>query len=508
MNQESANLYAILGVRRRSTPDEIETAYASWQQRLQSGDIPRDPPWEEQLKYAYEVLSNPRRRSFYDSLLAEAGTSDLRLEVLLSAERLLLLNEPQLLYTLVSIAARDGQADDQRPLNLALVVDRSTSMRGARLERVLAAAELLLDKLAPGDALSVVSFSDRAEVVLPAAVKGDAHRADSDTAAVWREARSRLRSVVAGGGTEIYQGLQAGLSQARTHAGVDHVSQIILLTDGHTYGDAADCLQLAARAAAEGIGITAFGIGADWNDEFLDALVAPSGGRSGFIESPADILPQLEERLVGLGSILARRLALRTGWPSQLTLHDGFKLTPFAQPLAIGDSPIPLGDLEGRAPLSFLLVFLVAPHTIPARLTIPIEVEFGQGDTGGLETSAIGELKDRRQVLILTTDELDNNPPPPVIVEAARRLTLYRMQERAWQDTQSGKLDTAAALMRRLSARYGETGSLRLSQQAALEAGRLAGGGTMSLEGRKVLRYGTRSLFTRSESHATEHDTG
>ena len=45
-------------------------------------------------------------------------------------------------------------------------------MRGERLEKVIAAAELLLERLGPDDALSLVSFSDRAEVVLPAMVLG------------------------------------------------------------------------------------------------------------------------------------------------------------------------------------------------------------------------------------------------------------------------------------------------------------------------------------------------
>ncbi|HQF71596.1 MAG TPA: VWA domain-containing protein, partial [Promineifilum sp.] len=86
-------------------------------------------------------------------------------------------------------------------------------------------------------------------------------------------------------------------------------------------------------------------------------------------------------------------------------------------------------------------------------------------------------------------------PPSPALIEAARRLNLYRMQERAWEEAQSGQLDTAAARMRRLTARYLETGDLRLAQQAQQEAQRLGRQSTMSLEGRKVLKYGTRSLL-------------
>ena len=74
------------------------------------------------------------------------------------------------------------------------------------------------------------------------------------------------------------------------------------------------------------------------------------------------------------------------------------------------------------------------------------------------------------------------------------------MQEKAWDDAQSGKLDTAAARMQQLTARYMETGDLRLARQAQLEAQQLAHLGAMSAEGRKLLKYGTRSLMGQLDS--------
>lgn len=74
------------------------------------------------------------------------------------------------------------------------------------------------------------------------------------------------------------------------------------------------------------------------------------------------------------------------------------------------------------------------------------------------------------------------------------------MQEKAWDDAQSGKLDTAAARMQQLTARYMETGDLRLARQAQLEAQQLAHLGAMWAEGRKLLKYGTRSLMGQLDS--------
>ncbi len=478
------DLYATLGVGRAATTAEIEAALAAWVARADGGETIADVVWDR-VRYAHEVLSNPQRRSLYDSLVAETTTNGLDLSVAVSATQLPLLDTPQVVYALATLAAR-GAPTKRRPLNLSLVVDRSTSMRGERLEKVVAAAELLLDRLGPNDALSLISFSDRAEVVLPAAVLGTT--GGRETAAAWRDPRQRLRAITASGGTEIYQGLRAGLDELARLGGNERAGHLILLTDGHTYGDADHCLRLAREAAARGIGITAFGLGADWNDSFLDALVAPSGGQSHHAETPGDILPHLEERLSGLGDIFARNVSLRAAWPGQLALRAAFKLAPFPQPLANDADPIPLGDLEGRAPLSFLLEFVVAPLSVAARFRLPIEVRYHRPDGGAATLSRAAQL-------VALEQPSGGEAPPAALIEAARRLNLYRMQEKAWDEAQSGQLDVAAARMRRLTTRYMETGDLRLAQQAELEAQRLGRLGTMSPEGRKVLKYGTRSLL-------------
>ena len=484
MTTQVPDLYRTLGVGRDATTEAIEAAYTGWQARLSAGEPISTQEWER-LRYAHEVLSNPQRRSLYDSLVAETTVSSLDLSVAVSAARLPLLATPQVVYALVRLAARETTGE-RRPLTLGLVVDRSTSMRGERLEKVMAAAELLLDRLGPEDALALISFSDRSEVVLPAAVLGTAN--GRDDAPAWRDPRRQLRSLAASGGTEIYQGLRAGLDEVSRLANGGRIAHLILLTDGHTYGDADHCLRLARDAAARGIGITAFGIGADWNDAFLDALVAPSGGQSHYAAAPGDILTHLEARLAGLGDIYAHDVRLRAGWPAQLSLRAGFRLAPFPQPLALEADPIPLGDLEGRAPLTLLLEFAVAPQTMATRFRLPVEVRYRR--PGGGEES-LG----RAAQLLVQSDTTGDEAPTASLIEAARRLNLYRMQERAWEEAQSGRLDTAAARMRRLTDRYLETGDLKLAQQAQLEAQRLGRLGTMSLEGRKVLKYGTRLLL-------------
>ena len=139
-----------------------------------------------------------------------------------------------------------------------------------------------------------------------------------------------------------------------------------------------------------------------------------------------------------------------------------------------------------------LLEFLVAPQTIARRLQLPIDISFTPID--GAEKTAVGVIP------LMIEGESDLAAAPTVtLLEAARRLNLYRMQEKAWEDAESGKPGTAAARMRRLTSRYMETGDLRLARQAQLEAEQLARQGAISAEGHKLLKYGTRSLIGQIE---------
>src|SRR5690606_17910008 len=101
---------------------------------------------------------------------------------------------------------------------------------------------------------------------------------------------------------------------------------LILLTDGHTYGDAEQCLELARRMAGQNMGISAFGLGTEWNDQFLDNLVAPSGGQSNFVEQPNEIVQHLQKRIQGLGTIYAQNIGLKINLHRKVSISYGFKL--------------------------------------------------------------------------------------------------------------------------------------------------------------------------------------
>ena len=64
---------------------------------------------------------------------------------------------------------------------------------------------------------------------------------------------------------------------------------LILMTDGHTYGDEDACFELGRAAGLEGITIHGIGLGADWNDDFLDKLSSLTGGSATFVSQVKDL---------------------------------------------------------------------------------------------------------------------------------------------------------------------------------------------------------------------------
>lgn len=389
---------------------------------------------------------------------------------------------PQLLYLLMTVHPPRQFMASQLPLNLCLVIDRSTSMRGDRLDKVKSGAALLVEKLSTEDVLSIISFSDRAEVVLPAS------RVRNKTPVL-----SRIRNINASGGTEIYQGLHAGLKEMRKADLSKHINHIILLTDGHTYGDEAACLLLAQQAAESRVGISGFGLGAEWNDLFLDRLVSPSGGHSMYVETPAQIVQELQQRIQSLGSVYAQNLRLMTNqFPAGIRLQYGLKFRPFAQPLPDNKGELMLGNVEGRSPLVFLLELIAEGLSTSTKLNLPLSFHADIPSE-----RLINHPFNLQFPLNIVSEEIPITPHPQ-IVEAIRVLNMYRMNEKAWQEVEAGQIDLATTRMRRLTTRLLESGHTQLAHQAQLETERLSTIGTLSLDGRKKLKYGTRALLTKT----------
>src|SRR5579872_2374983 len=206
----------------------------------------------------------------------------------------------QVAYVLLETKPTELMAQVRMPLNFALVLDHSGSMKGAKLKNVKEAVKVVLDHLEPTDFVSVIIFDDTCQVVIPSMAANDKPG--------MKAAIDRIRDA---GGTTMSLGMIQGLNELRRWNIPNAVNRMILLTDGVTYGDSDRCRQLARDAAAAGISIYPLGIGADWDEDLLDNIGHLSGGMPAeFIRNPADAMSVFEQQLQSAVAVAVRNATL------------------------------------------------------------------------------------------------------------------------------------------------------------------------------------------------------
>lgn len=433
----------------------------------------------------------------------EAAThTPLALNLLPSRKTLACLADPQALYILAELTTPDDRRRTaaELPLNLSLLIDRSTSMKGERLTQVKAGVSRLIDALGEMDTLSIVTFSDRAEVVLP-----------SQRPVSKLEAKGKISAIRASGGTEVFRGLMYGLAElykGRETRGINH---LILLTDGRTYGDEEDCLALAAEAAPDGISISALGIGHEWNDDFLDRLAGVTGGSSIYVEAEDQIVRFLDEHVRALDAAFAHDLRVQVKPQPGVELKSIFKLTPSPQPLTPDRDIFHVGALSHGQSMDLLLEFVVQPlpegyhHLFDIHVSAQLPMEDGGQNT----EEELSPIPHPPSIVQLVSDfaapvvlSPPRETPPARIVAALGQLSLYAMHERSLHDVEQGQTVRATRRLQALASRLDHLGQTTLAHAARTEADRLQQTGMLSEQGRKRLKYGTRALIATAPRKA------
>ena len=485
MQQSKLDYYAILGVFYDASQEEIKHAYIDVAQRLHPDKNMAAGETELflEVQKAYEVLSNPKRRNLYDATLPPNinGNSVLKHEILFSRPSLVRMGEEQLLYMLLDVSPREQKERlPSPPLNICLVLDRSTSMQGEKMDMVKATAIQLLRSLRTEDVFSVVAFSDFAEVIIPAALNTDK-----------RKQEGRIQMIYPSGATEIYHGLKAGLQEVLRTVHPSRVNHIILLTDGHTYGDEQDCLRLAEEGAAQNIGISGMGIGSDWNDIFLDALAGKTGGSSSYISNPRDIQRLLVDKFDALISTYVDDVILEFEEQEYVKINYAFRLHPDASSIAVA-SPMHLGPILRETPLQVLFEFVVNPPALNTDVITLLGGSLKASVTASPLPVPPIRLNLRREVYPDPSPE----PPPARVLSSLSRLTLYRMQERARAAADAGQFGSAARHLHNLANHLLSSGEHTVAQTALIEADNLEKMHAWSASGNKDVKYGTRALLS------------
>lgn len=436
----------------------------------------------KRINTAYNVLSDGTQRKTYDQLYKVESTRNSALDViaLLSRSTLRRSNEAQMLYVLVRInPLLEMSRSANAPMNLCLLIDRSKSMENGRLHHVKSAAHKIVDEADEQDIISVVSFGDDADVIVVPQHPIEKHKI-----------KSQISSIRANGSTEMYKGLETAMRQINRYRSPEFVNHLVLITDGRTYGDEPECLQLAQRARDEGIGISGMGIGEDWNDNFLDKLSSITGGSSSYISTDSAVLQFVQDKIKSLATAYAERAQIVIAPTADVKLDSITRISPDPIELDGTSQPISLGTLDGLTPTAVVMEFHVTTGEDSSD-------RFNIG-RANIQADVLGSNQHTEIVtrdLVVNVGDKPEQEPPPELLDAIQSLMFYRLQERANDALDEGRVHEATRNLEHLATRLFETGQEELGRAAIREAQRVSQTHMLSENGSKQLKYGTRALM-------------
>lgn len=295
-------------------------------------------------------------------------------------------------------------AAGRAPVNLAIVLDRSGSMAGPKLEAAREAAAFLVRRLAPEDVVSVVAYDDGVWTVAPPAT-GEAQQ----------DLPERIEGIEAGGSTNLSGGWLRGRELVADGRADGRINRVLLLTDGLAnvgITDPAQLVGLCARAHETGISTTTIGFGADYDERLLRDMADAAGGNTYYIEAPDQAPAVFGHELEGLLTLAAQNVSVTVRAGAGATLAASWHSYPsFDTPDGLR---LELGDLYAREPKPLLLEFLVEGESEPmpvAELVVKATVLRADGTISAeelalpIEVSRAGgahvDPEVRREVLLL-----------------------------------------------------------------------------------------------------------
>lgn len=287
---------------------------------------------------------------------------------------------------LLTIAGHVPAHRQRTPLALSLVLDRSGSMDGDRLEAAKAASVNAVERLHPDDVISVVAFDEQVSVVAAPAPR-----------VRQLQLVQKLQEIESGGSTNLSGGWLRGRQHMERALGMlgsleGSSRRIVLLTDGHANTgivDPSTLVELARTARTMGITTTTIGVGDGYDDDLLRAMADAGGGNSWYVERPDQAQDVLAEELGNLLSVSAQGLSVTLTLADAVAVfatHSGWPATSVANTFAFD-----LGDLYASEGKPLLLELFVPADRLAAltRSGAPIATLVVQADVlldgGGVE---------------------------------------------------------------------------------------------------------------------------
>ena len=288
-----------------------------------------------------------------------AKTGSLTLTTSLSNSHVLMPSKGTL-HVAIDLRAEKATGSKRLPMNLALVIDRSGSMRGDKIQDARTASRHLIKQLSAKDRIAIISYADDVRVDLPSSLA---------TAELKKMAMDVIGRIQPGGSTNLSGGLFRGQDEVERHLAAGQVNRVILMSDGLANRGVTDTKAISQhvqKASQRGVTSTTMGVGTDYNEDLMTAVADRAGGNYYFIQESKQIVSVFTEELRRMFSTVAQNTVMEIAIEDGVDLKQVFGYTFTRQNDKV---TIPLAEIFGGQKRSILLE-VVVPLAKEGKVTV------------------------------------------------------------------------------------------------------------------------------------------
>jgi len=326
------------------------------------------------------------------------------------------------------------QSNIRAPLNISLVLDRSGSMSGEKLNYVKRAAIHVLELLDEKDTASVVVYDDEIEMIVPSGNLTELFR---------KQAIHKVSTIQSGGSTNLSGGWLKGCEQVAACADGHTINRALLLTDGQANAGIQDAEELATHARElfrRGVSTSTFGVGLGYDEHLLEGMANTGGGNFHFLETINAIPVVFEREFNELVDIALRdvelviklpkgvRAYVAAGWPHEFK-DDRMILT--------------LGSLYAGRAQRIYVTLEIEPRTTEVETVFPITLR------GKDKNDYIVELDGEVRFTSVSTDEEEKAVVDQSLMERYTEVHMADLANEALKKERSGDRVGATTLMQK-----------------------------------------------------------
>ncbi len=337
----------------------------------------------------------------------------------------------------MDVGGRSGK-DQNKPINLSLVIDRSGSMRGPKLDFVKQAAIELVRRLSERDTFSLVAYDDVVEVpILSTKVK--------DKGAI----RRAVNALTARGMTDLGGGWLKGCELVEADLEMGQVTRVLLLSDGLANRGIANPVRLESLARekrAAGITTTTMGVGLDFNEDLLSRMAVEGGGTFYFIDSPDQSSNFFSEELKDLQRVIGKNLSIKIKGSTEVRAIQ--QITDYPMEQQGGYLCFQMGEIFAEEERVAVFELSVEAEKTGKLMLGDVEVSYDLVTEDVLDTQTISS---DITIKVVKKSKFKLTPPDPELYKIALLQKAGRARRKAGQLADGRGFDAAAVLLREMA---------------------------------------------------------